>query len=335
MPVALLEQPATIEDSTRREFIGGAFALSAAALLLAGCGGDDAAGGATTRTVQDAFGPTEVPGTPTRVVADAVSTYAHLVSLGLVPVAVAFPVGISPEYVGADTSAIANVVAEDGWTVDVEEALALDPDLVVAVGADYNAENCGRYRAALPTFCFADVYTTGSVQDIKDTLTGIAGALGREEQAKAAIAAYDERVAALRARVAATDLAGTKVGIVRIDVTGFIGIRTGDAGNGTLEALGIGAPTWPDTANDGGYVELSLENLEVLDAAEVLLVNTDDDVVIEQSTVFQSSLWNRLDVVTAGRAHFVGAWNGSDLPQLQRMLDDIEEVLVVPAEAGR
>jgi iron complex transport system substrate-binding protein len=331
MPVALTEDRAAVTDSTRREFVIGAAALSA--LLFAGCGGDDGPG-VGTATVDDVFGATAIPAAPRRVVADSVSTYAQLMSLGITPVAVAIPNGISADYISEDAGRMTNVVAEDGWTVDVEHALTLQPDLILAVGADYNRENCDRYRAAVATYCFAEVSTTGSDQDIKDTLVGIAMALGREEEAAAAIAAYDERVGRLRSRVAATDLGAKRIGIVRIDAGGFIGIRTGHTGNTILASLGLHEPDWPAATVDG-YVELSLETLEVLDRADVLFVNTDDDVVIDESVVFQSPLWSRLAVVRDDRVEFVGAWNGADLPQLQRILDDIEETLIVPAESGR
>lgn len=172
------------------------------------------------------------------MVADSVSTYAHLVSIGITPVAVALPVGISPDY-------------------------------IVAVGTDYNREYCDRYRAAVPTFCFREVTATGTDRDITDTVTGIAAALGRADQGAAAIAAYDARAAALRER------------------------------------------------------------------ADYLLVNADDDVDRAALELPASPLWSRLAVVLGGRVRGASAWNGGDLPQLHRMLDDVERTLVVPAEAGR
>lgn len=332
MDLLLLDPSLDPEASTRREFIVGAAALSA--LVFAGCGGDERAAdtGADTRTVEDALGETELPAAPQRIIADSVSTYAHLVSLGIEPIAVAFPEGISAEYVSDETDEITNVVADDGWTIDVEHALSLRPDLIVAVGADYNTDNCKRYRDAVATLAFVDVFETGTDQDIKDTLVGIAMALGREDDAAAAIAAYDGRVADLTERIAATDLPQKRIGVVRIDVGGFIGIRTDGAGPALLGVMGLKQPEWPEATVDG-YVELSLETLDMLDRCDVLLVNTDDDVVIEDSVVFQSPLWSRLAVVQEDRAHFVGAWNGADLPQMERVLDDLERDVVVPAEA--
>lgn len=316
---------------TRREFVVGAAALTA--LALAACGSDDRDSSTSTTSVDDAFGATVIPKDPRRIVADSVSTYGHLASLGITPIAVAFPTGISAEYISPAAGEITNVVAEDGWTVDLEHVLTLDPDLIVAVGADYNEENCQRYRAAVPTFCFEETFATGTDEDIKDTLAGIAMALGREDEAAAAIAAYDQRVAELRDRVDRAGLAGTKVGIVRFDAAGFIGVRIDHAGNALLAALGFAAPDWPDADVDG-YLQLGLETLELLDAADILLINTDDDVVVADLAAIRSPLWTSLEVVESGNAHFVTAWNGGDLPQMQKILDDIDTAIVRPAEAG-
>jgi iron complex transport system substrate-binding protein len=315
------------QDATRREFIVGAAALSAA--MWAGCGEEQSAGEEpATRSVADAFGRTRIPSQPKRVIADAVSTYAQLVSLGITPIAVALPTGISPEYISEDADRMTNVVGEDGWTIDVERALTLKPDLILAVGADYNREHCERYDKVVATYCFEEVYSTGTDKDIKDTLAGIAMALGREDEAAAAIAAYDRRVAALRKRVQASPVAGGLVGIVRFDAGGFIGIRTGDAANAVVASLGFEQPEWPKATVDG-YVELSLERLDVLDRADILLVTTDDDVVREKVEAFKSPLWEQLEVVVrSGAVHFVGAWNGGDMPQLNRMLDDLEKALL-------
>lgn len=336
--------------SPRRRRLALLVAATAALLLLAACGGssdgtsaEDAAvstGGSAPaastpvetgpRELTDAFGPVEVEGQPANVIADSVSTMAHLAALGLTPVGAALPEGISPEYIGGDLSSVQNLVADDGWTLNVERTLAMQPDLVVAVGADYNAENCTRYKAALTTFCFKP--DDGSEAGIKTAFREIAAAVGREEQAETAITAYDERKDALKARIAAAGLAGKKAGIVRFDSGGFIGVRV-DGAQTLLEELGFVTPEWPPVG-ESGYVELSLETLDELNAAEILFVTLDDDVDPDKVAAFSSPLWKRLKPVTDDKLHVVSAWNGSDLPQLDRILDEVEQTVVAPAETA-
>jgi iron complex transport system substrate-binding protein len=314
--MTVLELPEAI-DPTRREFVKGALALSA--LGLAACGEDDPPG---TRRLghQDPRGRLRPP----RQAPDRAQARDRL---GMTPVAAAFPADISPDYAGGDLGRVENIVAEDGWTLNVERALALEPDLIVAVGADYNRENCDRYRKATTTFCFEEIYETGTDADIKRTLAGIAVAVGREDEAADAIAAYDRRVAAVRKRMDAAGRSGAKVGLMRIDATGWMGIRTGDAGNAVLKAVGLLAPDWPKP-NADGYVELSQERLGLLDRADDMLVNADDNVDVDKIEVLDTGLWKRLDVVRGDRVHLVSAWNGGDLPQLHRMLDDIEQTFL-------
>jgi ABC-type Fe3+-hydroxamate transport system substrate-binding protein len=59
-----------------------------------------------------------------------------------------------------------------------------------------------------------------------------------------------------------------------------------------------------------------------------MLVNTDDNVDVDKIEVLDTGLWKRLDVVRGDRVHLVSAWNGGDLPQLHRMLDDIEQTFL-------
>jgi len=310
----------------RRQFVVAAGAV----LFLGGCGGgsDDGAGGVVTLT--DAMGPVSAPERPDRVVADSVSTMAHLWALGIVPIGAALPTGISPEYIDADADDVANLVADDGWTLNVEGTLAARPDLIVAIGADYNEENCERYKAALPTYCFRA--GDDSEESVTTAFREIAAAVGRQEEADEAIAAYERRRDALAARVAAAGLGDRRAGIVRFDSGGFIGVRV-DGAQTLLEALGFRAPEWP-AVGPSGYVELSLENLSVLNAADILLVTLDDDVDPEKVPALRSPLWDRLRPVASGNAHVVSAWNGSDLPQLERILDEVESAVVAPAEGA-
>lgn len=291
-----------------------------------------AAGEAGPRRLTDVLGPVEVPARAERVIADSVGTLAHLWALGVVPVGAAIPVDISPAYIGAGALDVPNLVAGDGWTLDVEAVLAADPDLVVAVGADYNLDNCERYKAAVTTYCFTDGWATA--EDIEATFREIAVAVGREDMAEEVIDAYEARKAALATRIADTDLAERSIAVVRFDAGGFIGVRVEDQSVGVLRELGLRVEGWEGRRLTDGYLQLSEETLQELNAADVLLLTLDDNVDPEEVRTFRSPLWRALEPVAAGRAHVVSAWNGVDLLELGRILDEVEATLVEPAERG-
>ena len=49
---------------------------------------------------------------------------------------------------------------------------------------------------------------------------------------------------------------------------------------------------------------------------------------MEDLEVFSSPFWLEPEPVVNGRAHFVSAWNGYDLLQLKRVIEDIEQALL-------
>jgi ABC-type Fe3+-hydroxamate transport system substrate-binding protein len=180
--------------------------------------------------------------------------------------------------------------------------------------------------AAVPTD-ISPAYIGGTQEAVK---RGIGRAIGRQDAATAAIAEYEARARAVRRRIAAAGVGTRPIGTVRFDAGAFIGIRVQDPSNAVLAELGLRQPAWPKPG-DSGYVELSRENLHLLNAAHTLCVCTDDNVVVSKLDVLRAPLWRNLSAVRGGRVHFVGAWNGSDLLQLHRIVEDVERVLLRPS----
>lgn len=312
------------DDLTRRGLLG---ALAAAtALAAAGCGSDSAPEKQEPEThdVEDLLGKTTIPRHPERIVADSISNFAHLVALGVEPVGVAIPTGFSTEYFRPSDDDIEIVTAGDGWTVNLERALTLEPDLILATGAEWNVDNCKRYRDAVATFAFEEGWK--DTDHIKERFLALGSAIGRETEAMDAIGEYDATLAegkeTLKPRLAEIG----KVGIVRLGSDGWIGVRTEDVANTVLASLGMTEPAWPEVG-ESGYVELSMETLGVLDRADTLVVTRDDEAPpADHEAILSSPLWQRLDSVSNGRAHLVSAWNSVDLLQLGYMVDEIVRV---------
>ncbi|MCK9494341.1 MAG: ABC transporter substrate-binding protein [Dehalococcoidia bacterium] len=329
-PVLLPERPTSFapappEDATRREFITGVGAAALAAAFLAACGADPLAGddGADTHEVTDGMGMVTIPTYPQRIVADSVSTFAHLVALGIEPVGVAIPGGIPTSYFRSEDDAVVNVVASDGWTIDIEKALELQPDLIVGVYAEWNVENLQRYKQAVASYAFEEGWR--DTEHIYAQFREFAANIGRADEAERAIETYEGKLAAGKEAVAPHVAGLGKVGVVRTAEDGWIGVRTADKGHITsaiLAALGITEPEWPAARADEDYLTLSLETLSQLNVADTLFVEANGK--LEDLSVLQTDVWKMLDPVKDGRVfYFETTWYNGDLLQLGSIVDEI------------
>ena len=199
-PVGLPPLP-EVDDATRREFLAGAAALL---LLPAGCGGSG--GGSAsgkTKTVEHAFGRTEIPVDPERIVdLTGGAGVDQLLTLGLVPKASwgapAAPNGACEWFdkvgwpVEAEASGIENVASADG--VNVEKVAAADPDLIV--GWEYAFDGIlDRLREIAPCVGITPVNGPKWEQGFEK----VAAVLGRKDRYRRWLESYEARMEKLRA----------------------------------------------------------------------------------------------------------------------------------------
>ncbi|WP_460703821.1 iron-siderophore ABC transporter substrate-binding protein [Myceligenerans halotolerans] len=335
----------TLLDTRRRGPAPAAVAL-AVTLALSACagGGEPAATGAatpTTHEIEDYFGTVEIPADPQRVVAADPVSLNLMLALGVQPVAASFNPNSIPEHLGGQADGIVNIAgAGGGFEPDLEAALAQEPDLIV-VAAGYTGEgdeawNKQTYDQAtasgVPTFGFA--YDDGvSLDDVRNGVTEVAGALGKAEEGERLLANLEERMAGLADRVEAAGLSGKPVSAVRLSDGGNYSIRVGTGESIVFRALGVAQP---EGQRDPSMfrIELSEENLDLLEAADTIFVYVDDNAAAEREEFISSPLWPTLPAVEAGRVHWVnsGVWNSSDPVGLGKILDDIETSFIEPAE---
>ncbi|MPZ99549.1 MAG: ABC transporter substrate-binding protein [Dehalococcoidia bacterium] len=319
----------------RRRFLAGAGGLAFATAFLAACGESDAGDDeAATVTIDDYFGPVTIPADPQRVVAGDSVTLGNMLALGAKPIGAGVNRNSLPGYLGDQMDGVADLTADSG--IDVEQALALGPDLAITFAgfADdpWNQDNYDRYKAALPTFGYQYGYTY--IEEITLNLTEVARALNRSERAQELIDQYEERVAGLRQRTSDAGLADKPVSVIRLSQDGNYSIRIGSSESIVFRALGIAQPEGQRNPDDFS-IEVSLENLNLLNEADTVFVYVDDNAASEQSVVTENAVWQSLEPVRNNRVHFVnsGIWNSIDIIGLMHILDDVEELLIAPAEA--
>ena len=201
----------------RRHVLQVAGMAVAAALVLTACGSSDAGGAASDttatadaafpRTVVHAMGETEIPARPERVVVLDTGELDSALSLGVTPVG-AVTTAVSEDFLSYLAEGAAGVqrvgtIAEP----NLEAIAALQPDLILSNKVRH--EDIYPQLARIAPTVFAE--RVGAVW--KDNLGLAAEALGREDDATAALAAYEKDAAALGASVG--DPAGTTVSPLR------------------------------------------------------------------------------------------------------------------------
>jgi iron complex transport system substrate-binding protein len=318
-----------IEDLTRREFLSAA--LAAAALVACGDDSEEATPTPSAREVEDAFGAVALPARPERVVAVRHHHIGNMLALdfipiGIVPNASEFPLPGQAEALAG----VANVRAEADWMLDIEKAMALEPDLIIEMSGQeddpWNQEICELAKAAAVTTCYP--YGYSNEVEIKQNLIDVGEALGLQEQAAELIAAYDARVAELREAAAGfADKPVANIIWTSFANSGFF-VPVDRPSNVTLRTLGIPEPAFQADPSVG-EVPFSFENLELLNEAYAVIVLLEGEAT--QADLEASPVWQLLEPVQAGRVVFVDGniWAWDYLPAMMRMLDDVEEQLLL------
>ena len=325
----------------RRVGLSALVAVTAAALVGACAGTSTEDTRSSSTVVTDYFGEVEVPAEPVRVVAADPVSLAMMLALDSPPVAASFnPLSLPPHLQESGTD-IVNVAGEGGgFDPNIESILAQDPDLVIMVaGYDgegeqaWNKQTYDRIAASgVPTYGFA--YNDGvSIEDVSAGLAHVGDALGLQDRSETLMSELTERMDALRTRVAAAGLAERPVSAVRLSAGGEYSIRVGTGESIAFRGLGM---TQPEGQRDPSLfrIDISEENLNVLDSADDLFVYTDTGADAEKAAIEASPLWPTLRAVQNGRVHWVEAsvWNASDPIGLNKILDDIKAKFIEPNE---
>ena len=335
-PGDMLATPLPLLGRTRRAVVAGGIGATLALLSAVRPASAFQAG---EHEVEDAFGPATVPEHPRRVVAVRHHDVGNMLALGVVPVGIVpdaseFPL---PEQ-AAMLKGVANVRADTDWMLDIEKAMALEPDLILEMsgqaGDPWNEETCSLAKEAATTLCFPYGYT--HEDEIMQNMRNVGLALGREEEAQRQIAAFEARVAELQAVVEAADAGDKPVATIIWQGAGNFFVPVDRSANMILRTLGLAQPDFQADPT-AGEVQLSFENLAQLNAADTVLVLLEGAGTQEELKA--SPVWQLLEPVQNERVIFLDAhrWGWEYLPILMTMLDDVETTLlpVLTGDAGR
>lgn len=283
------------------------------ALVFAGCSSEDTAsepnpdvGSAVDADVEEPApdaAPAESPAAsdpaagPSRIVTGNQLLLDPALALGLPVAAVVAPAdrdGIPPYL--ADRATGVEVVAATPEP-NYEQLLELAPDLIVVP-----EEAAEEGVLALLEDIATTVTTPGNTATPwPDVLRELAERTDRESEAADLLARWDERVEEFRA--ATGDAADLEVSLVRCfrDSCRYLPGATSFAGF-VLDQLGVARPEIQRSDPEGRpFVEVSLEQIDLLDGDVIVLFGSDADDAI--AALEASPLWAQLDAVEDGRVY--------------------------------
>lgn len=313
---------------TRRTTLAALAAVTALALSACGgssegsssegSGGSAAADGAFPVTIPNAFGETTIDAEPERIVVIGYTEVDTLLALGVQPVAfqefVTFP-DASVEGLGPWAEDLAGEAEMQVFPVSsppgVEEVLALQPDLVVAVGSGIEQDEYDQLSAVVPVLARPEG-STAYLVDRDDATLAIGQALGKEDQAQELVDGVDQ--AFTDARDANPDFAGKTV-VVTLPATdgsgGYSAYVSGDTRVSFFEDLGFElTPGIADVDAEGGFfVTISAEQVQLLDA-DLVVVLALDSVEETRATLEADPVFATVPAVQAGRVIYTDPLSG-------------------------
>ncbi|WP_083329771.1 ABC transporter substrate-binding protein [Pseudomonas sp. D1-3] len=277
---------------------------------------------AESRSLDTAYGEVRLEGTPQRVVTLSENALDVALAVGVKPLG-----GVATRG-GSDVSDYLKDKAGDIRIVgtaretNLESVFALQPDLILAA-PELTKDQYQKLSLIAPTL----VPKGDSFADWRNNVAFYGQALGKQQQAQAAIAAVEARIEGLKGKIEPGQVAS----VVRWSPQGpgvmsqhlFVGQLLGQLGfKGTAMAAELTQKPHSDA--------LSLENLSRIDGDWLFLatLNADGDKALEQAR--QQPAFARLKAVSSGHVQSVDGqiWSSGAGPLAAKViLDDVEKAV--------
>ncbi|MEU9090258.1 iron-siderophore ABC transporter substrate-binding protein [Streptomyces sp. NPDC048428] len=288
----------------RRGIALGALALTGA-LALSACGSSDSdsddsakTDAAATHTVRTAMGDVKVPVAPERVVVLDTGELDSALTLGVQPVGATHSATEDgfPAYLPAEKTKKLTEVGEIA-NPSMETVASLKPDLILTSKVR-DGDRYEQLSAIAPT-----VMTESTGTAWKENFQVHADALGKQDEAKKIVAAYDAHVAEVTEAIGGKEkAAATDVNFVRFVEGADIRIYGKQNYIGSILAdLGMGRPAITDKAKDGFSYDVSPEKIDLADADVVFTSTYGDPDKAGTTKTMKSGLWKGLTASENGK----------------------------------
>ena len=309
---------------------GSVAALAAAVLAMtAACGGGTdspepqnsaAPGASTTRTVQSAKGPVEVPSDPQKIV--AIDFQIPYILLDL-EAKLAGAIDLTAAKDGAPFKEL-TIIGNDAGELNYEKIAELDPDLVI--GADYQEAEYAQLKDRYPTVL---VSATGGEPGWKSQVRAVADAVNKSDKVEALEKAYQDKVTELKGKHSAKIPSAKWATLGTYDGKGWYLYDSVGGPSTAMADLGIPFDEATTKVADGNVQQYSIEQLNQLNGADVLLFDDLGPPVTMEgaaATLKADPLFTSLTAAKGGKV-FDGEFNIIDYGDAMRVLTTLDEVL--------
>nr|WP_278312775.1 iron-siderophore ABC transporter substrate-binding protein [Lolliginicoccus levis] len=281
----------------------------AAALALAGCSStdDSASDGSASGSgavVEHAFGSTEVPEDPQRVVSVGYNDQDTLLALGVVPVGAFdwygdYPGGVWPwgqEQLDGEVPTVVGTPAED---IDIETVASLDPDLIVGTYTGLKEAQYDQLSSVAATVAQPDDYPEWGIP--WDAQTRMIGqAVGETDKAEELIDGIADKIAEVKA--AHPEFEGKTIAVGALNGPGEFGIYSpADPKVRFFNQLGFVNPPATEEITSN-FAPISTEQLSLLDVDVLVWYASADFEPKLRAELDKTEIYQQLDVVQDGRA---------------------------------
>lgn len=317
-------------------------ALSAATLVLAGCGSTEPGAERVTAaavergpvTLTDARGETvELPAPAERVVALEWAEVEMLDTLGADVVGAADPKGYATWNAAADLDADTRDV---GYRAEpsIDAIMALDPDLVVLEKDGGDALIRQMEKAGVPVLVTEGSDASRNLERTREDFTMIAQAVGAQDKARDILADLDARLAETRDAVAAAGNAGAPFAMADGWMEGSgVNIRMfaeGSLFSDVAEEVGL-ENAWAEPGDETwGLVTTDPEGISSLKKHEDLtfLYSSSDEPDVFAEGLAKNAIWTSMPFVRKGNVHKLedGTWTFGGPASIEFFLDQLEDV---------
>lgn len=284
-----------------------------------------------TRTIEHAFGRSDVPLNPQRVVVlNPVVDLDNLLALGIVPVGIAGFTddrGYSvPSYLSEQTEE--SQIAGNLVQPDLEKIVQLDPDLII--GTDRHGELYPQLSQIAPTVALP----TKRSETLQSRTLALADIVNRRDRAEEVLAAYEADLDRFQAALG-DRLNDIEVSFIRVRNDGiFLYVKSSITGR-IFEEAGVKRPPAQDVSRLLPRIPISLETLDRADGDIIFIWGDFGGDAAARDRLQANPLWQQLDAVRADRVHVVDQtyWFFPGIQGASLLLRDLQEYLLqVPTE---